>query len=146
MWRDYKSRRGSKLTGDYNPWTGSLKLIGTGILILLLTYVFLFRDENKVSNEDFNALKARLDQLENKLNQFEGQLNRFQQKIARFDSLSIPRTAKGRHHVVRPGDTLSGIAQQYGLTVKELCRLNKISPKTVIHRGRKLLITPGSLQ
>lgn len=48
--------------------------------------------------------------------------------------------ATGRYHEVQPGDTLYPIAQQYGTSVHELCRLNNISPDQVSYPGQKLLI------
>lgn len=50
--------------------------------------------------------------------------------------------AKGRYHEVRPEDTLYWIAQQYGTSVDELCRLNRINPEQVIYPGQKLLLAP----
>ncbi len=50
--------------------------------------------------------------------------------------------AKGRYHEVRPRDTLYWIAQKYGTSVDELCRLNGINPEQVIYPGQKLLVTP----
>lgn len=54
--------------------------------------------------------------------------------------------AKGRYHEVRPGDSLYRIAQQYGTSVDELCRLNNMSPNQVIHPGQRLLVAPDSNQ
>jgi exonuclease VII small subunit len=53
---------------------------------------------------------------------------------------------KSRYHEVRPGDTLYSIAQQYSLTVNELCRLNDMTPRQVIHPGQELLVASGSNQ
>jgi hypothetical protein len=51
---------------------------------------------------------------------------------------------KRRYHEVRPGENLYWIAQQYGISLDELCRLNYITPKQLIHPGQKLLVAPGS--
>jgi len=51
---------------------------------------------------------------------------------------------KRRYHEVRPGESLYWIAQQYGISLDELCRLNYITPKQLIHPGQKLLVAPGS--
>jgi LysM repeat protein len=53
---------------------------------------------------------------------------------------------KSRYHEVRPGDTLYSIAQQYNLTVNELCRLNDMTPRQVIHPGQELLVAPSGDQ
>jgi uncharacterized coiled-coil protein SlyX len=48
--------------------------------------------------------------------------------------------AKGRYHEVRSGDTLYWIAQQYGTSVEELCRLNNITSNQFIYPGQRLLV------
>jgi lipid-binding SYLF domain-containing protein len=48
--------------------------------------------------------------------------------------------AEGQYHVVRSGDTLSKIGQQYGVSVDELCRLNNMKKSDTIHPGQKLLV------
>ena len=48
-----------------------------------------------------------------------------------------------RHHVVRPGDTLSSIAQAYGTSVAELLELNDIANQDLILAGASLQVSPG---
>jgi len=64
--------------------------------------------------------------------------------------LTIQRKAfplvKGRYHEVRRGDSLYRIAQQYGTSVGELCRLNNMTPNQVIYPGQRLLVAPESHQ
>ena len=48
------------------------------------------------------------------------------------------------YHVVRKGESLYAIAKRYGISAAELCRLNRISLKSVIHPGQKLLVTSAS--
>lgn len=47
-------------------------------------------------------------------------------------------TAGAQYHIVKSGDTLSGIAVRYHTSVKTLCRLNGISQKTILKIGRRL--------
>jgi len=52
--------------------------------------------------------------------------------------------AGGRYHEVRSGDSLYRIAQKYGISVDELCRINNITKKRVIQPGQRLKVTlPG---
>ncbi|MCG5250236.1 peptidoglycan DD-metalloendopeptidase family protein [Brevibacillus agri] len=44
-------------------------------------------------------------------------------------------------YAVRQGDTLSGIAERYGLTLKKLVEMNKISNPHLLSVGMKLIIT-----
>ena len=46
--------------------------------------------------------------------------------------------SQARYHKVRPGDNLSKIARRYGVTVKQLCKLNKMRPNTVLRVGKKI--------
>jgi LysM repeat protein len=52
-----------------------------------------------------------------------------------------PEVAGGTYHRIIAGDSLYRIAQKYNLSVEELCRLNKITPKHVISPGQKLLVS-----
>jgi len=51
---------------------------------------------------------------------------------------------KKRFHEVRSGDTLYRIANKYGISVKELCRLNNIGQNAIIQPGQKLVVSSGS--
>lgn len=46
-------------------------------------------------------------------------------------------------HIVRPGDSLSSISKKYNLSVKELATLNKLTPKSSLFPGQKLVISTG---
>jgi membrane-bound lytic murein transglycosylase D len=46
-------------------------------------------------------------------------------------------------HVVKQGETLSGIAQKYGTTVDAITRLNRIRKPDAVAAGRKLVIPGG---
>ncbi|MBK6526277.1 MAG: LysM peptidoglycan-binding domain-containing protein [Crocinitomicaceae bacterium] len=43
-------------------------------------------------------------------------------------------------HKVRSGDTLGGIAEKYGTTVSQLCKLNGIKATDIIHIGQVLKV------
>jgi LysM repeat protein len=47
---------------------------------------------------------------------------------------------KSKYYVVKRGDTLGKIAYRYGISVKHLAKLNRISTKTKLKAGRKLRI------
>jgi LysM repeat protein len=51
---------------------------------------------------------------------------------------------KERYHKVSSGENLYRIAMQYGISVRELCRLNNISPNQAIYPGQKLLVPSES--
>jgi LysM repeat protein len=43
-----------------------------------------------------------------------------------------------RYHKVKQGDTLSEIALKRGISVNTLCKLNRITTKTVLRKGQIL--------
>ncbi|MCX8080770.1 MAG: M23 family metallopeptidase [Bacteroidia bacterium] len=51
---------------------------------------------------------------------------------------SSPESVK--FHKIRKGDTLGKLAKKYRTSIKEICRKNKISPKTILKEGRILKI------
>ena len=54
----------------------------------------------------------------------------------------VKRPLKSRYHIVKSGETLYTIGRRYGVTVKELQKINKLSGGNVIHPGQKLKISP----
>lgn len=51
------------------------------------------------------------------------------------------RAAAPAHHVVRPGETLSGIASRYGLSTRQLARANGISNANLVLAGNRLILS-----
>ncbi len=54
--------------------------------------------------------------------------------------LVIPTTGHTKVYVVRPGDTLSGIAAKLGVDPNELMELNHITNPDTIYAGQKLIV------
>jgi len=52
------------------------------------------------------------------------------------------KSPKKRYYTVRAGDTLYNIGRKYGVTVKKIRALNKLSDRAVIHPGQKLIVGP----
>jgi len=63
----------------------------------------------------------------------------FKQKFVIFHN-AWKKKDKVKFHVVRPGESLTGIASQHEMTLAALLRLNKFSYKKVIHPGDRLLV------
>ncbi|SDL46253.1 Murein DD-endopeptidase MepM and murein hydrolase activator NlpD, contain LysM domain [Catalinimonas alkaloidigena] len=64
--------------------------------------------------------------------------NQFQITNNQFSYLKEVR--KLAYHRVRSGDTLSGIAHKYGTSVRTLCRLNRITPRTILRIGQRIRV------
>jgi LysM repeat protein len=149
-----KTSLGFKLPG----W--ALGIWGVRVLLLVVVSPFLFGCGNGESKEELNFIKTRLDQVEERLarlgaveerlTQLEGaeqkmahlesQVNKLERSVSKLNTLVASRPKKDRYHEVRQGDSLFKIAQKHGITVEELCRLNKITSKTVIRPGQTLLV------
>jgi LysM repeat protein len=50
----------------------------------------------------------------------------------------IIEQGKVKYWTVKQGDTLSRIASRTGVSVKQLCSLNKITTKTILRIGQKI--------
>jgi murein DD-endopeptidase MepM/ murein hydrolase activator NlpD len=46
-----------------------------------------------------------------------------------------------KYHRIKKGDTLSAIAMKYGVSVKNLCSLNRISSRTILREGKSLRVS-----
>jgi len=57
---------------------------------------------------------------------------------------ALPAYAAGSIHVVQPGESLSGIAARYGLTIHQLQQWNHINNPNLIYVGQRLRITATS--
>jgi len=103
----------------------------------------------------FNGFKDRFDRLESsmtlRMDHVAKGLNNLQKKIdqVRPEKAQVSKPTKGsqktttkRYYTVRSGDTLYKISRTYGLTVKKIRILNKLSDKAVISPGQKLLVSP----
>jgi uncharacterized coiled-coil protein SlyX len=112
--------------------------------------VFLDKQEKElldyVSETDKSGryLADRLDVLSEEIDRLEKRIGSAPAKTE--TSLTSQRKpfplTKGHYHEVRLGDSLYRIAQRYGTSVEELCRLNNIIPDQVIYPGQRLLVAP----
>ncbi|MEG1617241.1 MAG: M23 family metallopeptidase [Bacteroidales bacterium] len=62
-------------------------------------------------------------------------------KTKKTKSPSTPTGVGGSHmayHKVRSGDNLGKIAKKYGVSINQLCKLNKITTKTTLQIGQRL--------
>lgn len=90
------------------------------------------------------TLTARMDQISKEFGKLKQQvLKAGVRKTTSSKTVKISeRTLKNRYHVVKSGETLYTIGRRYGVTVKQLQKINKLSGGSVIHPGQKLKINP----
>ena len=124
-----------------------------GVFALVVVLVLFSGGNNEISKGDYDTIKAKLGHLEKSVTKLEGaeekiahletQLKRLERSLSKLTKPVTSRSKERAYHEVRQGDTLSRIAQKYDITVEQLCRFNKITPKTVIRPGQRLLISSG---
>jgi len=162
--REYSARRHDEQSSLLGRLLGKSKfplLIGLGILGLFILVSGLFQRSSSFDSEiKMRSLERRIKQLEEKLytldwietrmDQIEeknGEFTTFMKTFDRVTALSrssppqLPKVeTKALYHQVSSGETLYGISRRYGLTVKDLRRLNKLPPEANIYPDQKLLI------
>ena len=106
------------------------------------------------------TLRKSVSGVESSVNALKGTLHTLSREVASLNkrpastpirgksAASVEKKQPGKihtgYHVVRKGESLYAIAKRYGISVAELCRLNRISLKSIIRPGQKLLVTSAS--
>ncbi|MGD8983189.1 MAG: LysM peptidoglycan-binding domain-containing protein [Desulfobacteraceae bacterium] len=151
--RKKKNIRRSPSQVNLNPEARYLVYSAIGVFALVVVLVLFSGGKREVSVGDYDTIKAKLGDLEKSVTKLEGtdrkiahlesQVKRLERSLSKLTRPVTSRTKKRTYYEVRQGDTLSRIAQKYGITVEKLCRLNKITPKTLLRPGQRLLISSG---
>jgi LysM repeat protein len=97
----------------------------------------------EVKLADLEKKWAKVEGLEHKTVDLEKHIRKLRGSMSQ---LPRPVSTKGqevRYHEVRQGKTLSGIAKVHDLALKDLCRLNQITPETIIGPGQRRLLSSG---
>lgn len=84
-------------------------------------------------------------------NDFKEKDENMNSELAMIDEEKLARVNGGVYqgacfvYVIEKGDTLPGIAERFGTTVKLLCELNNINNPNLIYAGNKLLVPYNGL-
>ncbi len=109
-------------------------------------------DRIKALKNPTGPMLVRLDRMESKfgkqLSEFHRQLKQLKSLQSRQRTTPDPKKASSKKStqktvktfVVRKGDTLYSISKQFGLSVAQLRKLNKLSSKETIFPGQKLTV------
>jgi LysM repeat protein len=87
-----------------------------------------------------NALKEQLNDLAKEIDQLEKNTAVVAPDFPLSTIQQTSQDANKRYHVVRSGETLYQIGEIYGISLENLCSLNKLSPTQLILPGQKLLV------
>lgn len=70
----------------------------------------------------------------------------FTEALASRPGQSQLRTSGSKaHHIVQPGDTLSGLAKRHGVSVRELARWNDLRMESILRPGQSLILETDTL-
>ena len=151
--RKKQNMRQSPSQVKLNPEARYLVYSAIGVFALVVVLVLFSGGKREMSVGDYHSIKAKLGDLEKSVIKFEGtdqkiahlesQVKMLERSLSRLTRPVTSSTKKRTYHEVRRGETLSRIAQRYGISVEQLCRLNKITPKTVIRPGQRILVSPA---
>ena len=92
---------------------------------------------NSVIVNEVETLASKVSELEKRMTPSQAD------QKATTESAKQSKAVKKRYHEVKKGETLYRISKQYGITVDELRRLNKLPPNQPIEIGQKLLVSKG---
>ena len=133
----------SRRSDGFQKYRRTALIIGIGIVFLIVSMGYISGGTNDAGVADISTITAKLGKMEQGLASLESRVKRLEQSTARTKG-AVGKEAKGnRYHEVQQGDTLSAIAEKYGITIDELCLFNGITRQTVIRTGQMLLVTPG---
>jgi len=90
---------------------------------------------NSVIVNEVETLASKVSELEKRMTPSQAD------QKATTESAKQSKAVKKSYHEVKKGETLYRIAKQYGITVDELRRLNKLPPNQPIEIGQKLLVS-----
>jgi len=141
----------------------NLILIGAVVIIVVLIFIFFGNRGKDKSAEILAQMEQRLAAIEQKIallekqheNLMSGPVKSLAEKVEILEKRPAEKpkppaspkpqaaTPAKRYHEVKKGETLTGIAKRYGISVEELRRLNRLSPKAALSAGQKLLVSPG---
>lgn len=156
-----RSKEGSKK--KFFAENQNLILIVAGILIVVAVLIFVF---SGIAGKDKSAevlaqLEKNLATMEQKIATLEtkqenltsSQVKSLTERVEMLEKHpiekpkpAVPSKAQTaplakRYHVVKKGENITIIAKRYRLSVEELRRKNKLSPKTTLVVGQKLIVS-----
>jgi len=65
--------------------------------------------------------------------------------VAKSESKELPKALETTEYIVRSGDSIGGVAKQYGISRSEIVELNKLSDPNKLRVGQKLML-PGRIK
>lgn len=140
------------------------------ILIVVFFVGGLFGCSDEKVSKDVSSIKSRLEKIESRLANIEkfskrvglleAEFSKLQQPMeaweraitarlapvskkktgSRRKAVKVRKEGKQKYYVIEKGDSLFRVAQKYEMTLDQLCKLNKVTTKTILHPGEKILV------
>lgn len=125
-----KNRNYSKTISESKSFSTGKKYI-LGIILLIFTSGMAFYIYN---NFDFHSYENTFEKDEQQKNEL------LLSSKTDFSDQQRPVILKIREHIVQDGDTLSGLAKEYGISMDTICGSNRLHSYDIIQSGKKLKI------
>ena len=153
---DYEDQDIESTKEPYRKWLSMPVIIGAvGFLILnTLITVFISSGTDSTGSEQIQVIETRLERIEAELISMTKDIEGLKSVKGASDRQKSPTVknkpstqrsttgAKPKIYKVQPGDSLSKIGQQYGLSVKQLRDYNSLESNAIIHPGQELKLAP----
>lgn len=120
-----------------NGLAGKDKLHFTKVGYELQANLFSLAFLNIYNDNSNKSIQAYCDSLQSKI---DTQLAALKKPHSVFSGQTISVYSSEQVHYVKSGETLSGIAKQYGVTVQQLCAWNNLTANSVLHVNQKIVI------
>ncbi len=141
----------STATIDLTEIKNSIKLLEDRLANLEMSNAKNKKPDQQVAryNKLDSKIKKMSKSMDSRIDKMNSKLEELRNKMPAVKPLQVAREAitkesgkkvKIRTHLVRAGETLYSISQQYGVSVDSLRGLNKLDAKTDIYPGQKLKI------
>jgi LysM repeat protein len=155
-WSEEKVRPAKRRRGESDDSKRLPVLLGVILVLVLLGGIVYFLGKGTSANEP-SPMESRVAALEQKIAGLEKQITELQEKAAAprpapvtvqkpAPAAALPKPAAlpdKQYHTVQRGESLSGIAAKYGISVEELRKLNNLPADKSIRTGQKLLVSNG---
>lgn len=90
-------------------------------------------------NRALEAMRRDLERFNREIDKVYTEVPKMLERATGGGAAAAP-SSSGKRYVVQPGDTLSGIARDHGVTLEALRAANGMTPGSVLQSGRELII------
>jgi LysM repeat protein len=152
-YKDQEHNRNKELSQKWFPMPIIISAVGYLILNILIT-IFISSSTDSTGGEQISVMETRLERIEAELISLSKDIEELrsgkrttatQNSASAKEEASIKRKQNNitpKIYIIQSGNTVSKIAKQFGLSVKQLREYNRLEPNAIIHPGQELKLVP----